>query len=194
MPLSDIPDMDWGRIQNAVLWVENHTRGTNQRLPGEGSPVPYQFRRFRLTEDLQEGSSAGAVHLRWDGDAAFLEGEAFTVWDLVDNYVGEVGDEGWAIHPHDLDRWEIVELRQIGGRGSDASIINGQTTGTVATTDETFTIDGVVVLQPEDGTIASGNITINNRVSFETDSGGECYAVWNYSAGTWDCIQLECPA
>lgn len=112
MALSDIPDMDWGRISQAVLWVEQHLRHTDQILPTTGSPVPFQFRRFRLTEALNEGSSAEAVHRRWDGDAAFVDGETFTVWDLVDNYVGRVGDEGWAIHPHDLDRWEIVELRQ----------------------------------------------------------------------------------
>lgn len=275
MALSDIPDMDWGRISQAVLWVEQHLRHTNQILPTDGSPVPFQFRRFRLAEALNEGSSAEAVHRRWDGDASFQDGETFTVWDLVDNYVGKVGDEGWAIHPHDLDRWEIVELRQsefihlelkgalspggsapahprlwngaayvtdtdtefevfdvlgqFRGRGIDdfgsphnegsfgtavrgltvarweiedlqptALMLHGQLTGDVETTDSTFTIDGVEIMQPVGAIITDTEpgdpITVNNLFSFEGDDGGQCIIVWNEDDADWDALQMECKA
>ncbi len=61
-----------------------------------------------------------AIHiLRVDG--SLTTGETFTVIDLIGNYAGGAATsttdaaEGWAIHPHDRDWWEIVEFEQAGG-------------------------------------------------------------------------------
>ena len=105
------------RIMAAVIKIENLPE---QVIGGAGRPlpqVPYQFRRFRLAAELVEFSEASAYHMRYDNDGVLQEGETFTVIDLAGGYSGEAGDFGWAIHPHDKDRWEIVELAQVGGGG-----------------------------------------------------------------------------
>lgn len=133
------------RISDVVRKVERQTEDvtTLQRPPL--MRVPHDFRRFRLLTDIdpaddissqvrallsssdleqiEAGTVKGvgiAIHLRRI-NGVLTTGETFTVVDLIGNYTGGAATsttdaaEGWAIHPHDRDWWEIHELAQAGG-------------------------------------------------------------------------------
>jgi len=89
-------------------------------------------------------------------------------------------------------KWAVVRLSN--APATDALVIRGQLTGDLATTDSTFEIDGVVVMQPVGGTIAEGNVTIYNVFNWEGDEDGECMAIWNQDNEHWEAVQVECPA
>lgn len=71
-------------------------------------------------EDNETVKGVGiAIHLRRIG-GVLTTGETFTVVDLLGTYTGGAATsttdaaEGWAIHPHDRNWWEIHELAQAG--------------------------------------------------------------------------------
>ncbi len=132
------------RISDAVRKIERHTDDvtTPQRPPLVR--IPHDFRRFRLITDIdpfdeissavrgllsasdlaeiESGTVKGvgiAIHLRRI-NGVLTTGETFTVVDLIGTYTGGAATsttdaaEGWCIHPHDRDWWEIVELAQAG--------------------------------------------------------------------------------
>ena len=132
------------RISEAVTWAESHMGGPAPPPPPPRM-IPYQFRRFRLItdidpaddissevraqlsssdlEEIESGTVKGvgiAIHLR-RVDGELTTGETFTLVDLIGNYTGGAATtttdaaEGWCIHPHDRNWWEITELAQGGG-------------------------------------------------------------------------------
>lgn len=114
------------------------TRMTRDYLRGEreeeawfpdARPVPFEFVRFRLTAPLAAGGSAAAARLEDDGTGTYsATSDTLTVRDTTGYRTGIVGDNGWAIHPHDRDIYEIVE---IGGENDPAGPISGTTTTTL---------------------------------------------------------------
>ncbi len=132
------------RISKVVQWGESHMGGPPHPTPPPRM-IPYQHRRFRLItdidpfdeissavrgllsasdlEEIESGTVKGvgiAIHLRRI-NGVLTTGETFTLVDLIGTYTGGAATsttdaaEGWCIHPHDRDWWEISELKQAGG-------------------------------------------------------------------------------
>ncbi len=85
---------------------------------------------------------------------------------------GSAGARGWAVHPHDVDRWEIKEMQ------CQAALVKGTCPATVAST--TYTLTSVTVC--DDGQTPA-------------DSSDELANVLNYSeaigSGTAICVQTS---
>lgn len=70
---------------------------------------------FELTSGLEEGGSASAKSIEWDG-AAWVDGAAGTVYDSAGKFgPGQPGDRGVMQLNHNSNRWEIISLNRGGG-------------------------------------------------------------------------------
>ena|GEM_PF-5689140 len=88
----------------------------------------------------------------------------------------------------DEERWEATYIQPL------ASHLYGTASAAVAETDATFTLSSPAVLQPDDGTLPSGTITVYNDFSHEIDSGGKVVAIWDTGNNRYLGLQAECPA
>lgn len=161
-------------------------------------------RQFELKDALTPGGSATAYRRNWNDTSEEWEADTddeFEVYDELGIYRGRAKDAyssphdegsiGWA-QKQKSGRWEITHLTPA------ALMIRGQNTAAVATTDSTFTIDGVAVAHPIGGIITdqnpAGNITIYNVHDMEGDNNGEVTAIWNEATDHWEGVQMDCPA
>lgn len=161
--------------------------------------------RFKLTEALTPGGSAEAklVLLRtgWgtgEDEEGTIENPTDILFEVYDPlYVagrGAIDCVGYARRMADSGRFEIISMR------SAATMITGLLTADLATTDTTFKIDGVTVMQPVGGELAEDDLdesdeaTIYNVFAWEGDNNGRCFAIWNQAASRWEAFQVACPA
>jgi len=120
------------RIARVVIDHENEPRDLTAPPRVPRSPLPFQFRRFELKEPfaLVEGETyqtAEAYFLKDDGtveDGTHTgDRPSFTVTDILNTRFGlgngelsspyDRGSQGTCYHPHDVDRWEVVDMRAI---------------------------------------------------------------------------------
>jgi hypothetical protein len=107
-------------------------------------------------------------------------GETIKVIDLTGNYAGGAATsdtdaaEGWAIHPHDYDWWEIMELEQEGGSGVKVGELDGTlsqgSSATVNILDKTWDETGETeeawdALLPVAGELASGTRVFITKIA-----------------------------
>lgn len=87
---------------------------------GEGTKKPIyvikneEYRkllRFKLTEDLDKGEVAAAVHRYWE-DGEFHDGQQIYVQDTTGNYWGYAGYMGYCTQAPELGVYEIVEIQR----------------------------------------------------------------------------------
>jgi hypothetical protein len=190
-------------LAEMVRWWRGNRYWFLDRRGPVRQPVPFQLARFELTEDLAPGESAAAIRIVPDGVGTWRDADpeqTATIRDQLGTTRGKArtdsldGTRVLAVKAHDHADWEIVQAQ------GWPLMIRGQLTAALATTDATFTIDGVTVLQPV-GCIAAGHIidgsnevTVYNIFNWEGDDDGEVVAVWNEYADRWEAIQVECPA
>ena len=91
-------------------------------------------------------------------------------------------------------KWAAIRL---GVNSTRPAVIGlGDANEAVATTDSTFDMDGLVLLNgswsdtTETGTPTS--LTIQNTFSWAIDDNGKVLAQWNYEDEQWEAIQAEC--
>jgi hypothetical protein len=155
------------------------------------------FRRFELKDDLAPGGTADAYLLE---DGEVNEEKVFEITDKRGIYRGRKKDK--FVSPHDQGSRGEAEYRdgewQIRWLTPQSLMIHGKLTADLATTDSTFTIDGVTVMNPIGGLITDqdpgDDVTVYNIFSWEGDNNGIVVAVWNQDTGRWEAIQVECPA
>ena len=85
--------------------------------------------------------------------------------------------------------WEIIQLEP------HALMIQGA--ATADWTSATFTIDGVIVLQPIGGIITNtdpgDDITVSDTFDWDGSEDDIVIAVWDESSDTYKAIQISCP-
>ncbi len=194
-------------LADMIRWWRGNRYELKQRRGVVRRPLAHQISRFELAEDLEPGGTAKAVRLVPDGDGwkhAEPEHEV-VVRDGLGTTRGKKALEGEspsdeadgthvvAYKAHDHADWEIVEAQPW------PLMIRGKLTDDLDTTDGTFKIDGVVVLQPvgaiDVGHIVDGSdeVTVHNIFSWEGDDNGNVMAVWNEEDTRWEAVQVECP-
>lgn len=108
------------RIVKAVNWVERQTDGTPHTRTNR-QPLPFQFRRFELKEELTRLNDADAYLLIkvGTGNNTYEIGRKvnedqsdfiFNVEDVLNIFFGAAGDRGYAIKMHDNPFWEVTQL------------------------------------------------------------------------------------
>lgn len=101
----------WRRMWRAIHWFERSTRTpAGGGSSASGAVVPFQFRRFALKTNLAVNGSAEAYIRRWNGTTYASTTDTFTVYDACNTFEGSVGAFGYAIHMHDVDRWEVLQM------------------------------------------------------------------------------------
>ena len=162
------------------------SRGRRYDRPAPHRPV-FQSRYFELKDDLTPGGSATALLREWNsGTSQYETGtDEFEVYDVFGEYRGrkkdkyttphDAGSRGEAVQNTQNSHWEIKELQPA------ALMILGQATADFSTA--TFTIDGVVVLQPIGGLITdqdpAGNITVANLFGYAGSDNDSIVAIWD---------------
>jgi len=164
--------------------------------------------RFKLTEDLAAGpantataklvlmrsgwgaSEDGGVGLEYPTDIEF---EVSNPLYLPGRMV--TGCVGYARRFADSGLFEVVSCR------GAATMIRGLLTADLATTDSSFKIDGVTVLQPCGAELAEGDLdgsdeaTIYNAdFEWESDEDAVCYALWDQANNRFNAFQVKCKA
>ena len=196
-------------LDRMVRWWKRQPRSA---LGGGGPkfpPIPFQFRRFELKDDLTPGGSAEAYMLTWDGtsDYEFKQVNStdftFTVYDTVGDKrargkdsMGEAdGARGWAVHPHDVDRWEIKEMQ------CQAMRCTCQLTAALASTDPSISVDNISPTDSGQSVVAStGTLTAYNQRNpsssggFEGDDNSVSKIEWDENNDRWELYDVPCPS
>jgi len=152
------------------------------------------LRRFELKDTLTPGSNATAYLVNWTGAAYETDTDTeFEVYDALGCFRGrakgaEVGSDGYAEWEADASRWEIIHMVP------HALRISCTADGSVATTDSTFSVTGVTIMQPTGAILLDPVTTVYNVFSWAIDNGGLVHACWNESTEYWEAVQAECPA
>jgi len=100
-----------------------------------------------------------------------------------------------------VDRWGVHQIPPIPETEETPSVILGQLTEDLDTTDTTFQIDGIQQVcgqRPFDEADESGSpsaltVTVYNIFSWEGSEDGYCMAIWQGSEERWLAVQVECP-
>lgn len=101
----------WRRLWRAIHWYERSAGvPTGEPAASSGSLIPFQFRRFALKSSLAVNGSAEAYIRKWNGTAYASTTDVFTVHDACNTFYGSAGAFGYAIHMHDVDRWEVIQM------------------------------------------------------------------------------------
>jgi hypothetical protein len=164
---------DAERTYKAVRTVEHLARDLSVSSKPSGL-IPFELRRFELAEALATGGHAKAYLRKWsteDDDYKTDQTITFDVYDADGRVSGDEGATGLAWKPHDCPRWEIVLAPARQPR------CKGLTTGSVAKTDATFTVDYVEAVDmggvaPVDS--SSDTFIISNWAFWESESGQRC--------------------
>jgi hypothetical protein len=194
-------------LRESAEWVNAQSEDFGYAPDVPADIVPFELRRFELVEDLAPGGSARARWLKGDDRDYTLstsDDDQFTVHDPLgvhrgrkkDKYTGShaQGSRGLAWKPHDHDAWEILTLQP------HALMVRGVTSAAVQSTDATFEITSasLKVMQPIGGLICDQdpgeNLTVQNDLDWDIDSGGLVFAAWDEDAEEWIAIQAACPA
>ena len=122
------------RVDDAVNWVELQTQDPETKPRVQRTPLPFQFRRFELAEPFAMNTAldpnyptAWAYHLnplgRVEDGTKPTDRSKFVVTDILNTRFGlgngelappyDRGSQGTCYHPHDVDRWEVVDMRAI---------------------------------------------------------------------------------
>jgi len=122
------------RIARVVIDAENAARDLTRPPRVQRTPLPFQFRRFELAEAFSMNSerdetyqTAEAYFLKDDGTVedgtSATDRPPFIVTDILNTRFGlgngeldspyDRGSQGTCYHPHDVDRWEVVDMRAI---------------------------------------------------------------------------------
>lgn len=67
----------------------------------------HAIRQFELMEDLEPGSAARAMLLRWNGKKYIYTSEQVEIHDFVGTH-GSRGDRGYGMHSAESGKWESV--------------------------------------------------------------------------------------
>lgn len=155
--------------------------------------------RFELYENLSFGGQATAKLVYWDGnDYAVNDDVTFQVYDAFNKFnqnckpTGQGGARGYARYFSDAGRWEITELEHQ-ARWIKCLIDNGSG---YATTDETWTVDGVVYYdgyEPDTPVTTVYNAPAHADYIFEGDDNDVFYAKYDPAADKYWLDQGECP-
>ncbi len=189
-----------GRSMTGENMMSDHTGTHFVSVQGKGKPERF----FELKTALTPGELAEAHPATWDGEAWIVNTEEDAVFDVRDTlgvFRGRardaysephnLGSRGLARWCSEQDVWRIVELQP------HALTIDGKLTDDLATTDSTFEIDNVRVMQPTGAIIVHADpaepITVNNKFSWEGDEEGYVQAQWNEAIAEFDEDQVECP-
>ena len=169
-----------------------------------GMFIPLQsgegIRRFELKDALTPGGNATAHPLDKNDTVDTEVDNEFEVYDFHGLYRGRArdayssphnrGSRGYAKYVADSDHWEIYQLEP------HALMIQGSATANW--TAATFTIDGVIVLNPIGGIITNtdpaANVTVSDTFNWDGDNNATIIAVWDESTDTYKVIQSTCPA
>lgn len=161
-------------------------------------------RLFELKYDHTPGATTTVYRLAWDGAALSVDADCeFDASDSLGVYRGRAkdkfasphnqGSRGWARYFPEpgTERWEMHFMQPC------ALWIEGLTYSAVQTTDATFDIDGVHVMQPVGGLICDQDpaaaMTIQNTFDHRADSNATAVAAWDETSDHWDGIQVKCP-
>lgn len=123
---------DRRRIAQVVVDHERERRDLSAPPSRPRTPLPFQFRRFELKTafSIADGDTyqtAEAYFLQDDGTvedgSSDTHRASFTVTDILNTRFGigngeldspyDRGSQGTCYHPHDVDRWEVVDMRAI---------------------------------------------------------------------------------
>ena len=196
------------RIARATVQVERRMRNTTpRRARWFGNTGGLRDRHFELKDDHDPGDTSTAYWQEWDSgdsewDTTADTDHEFEVTDRLEIFRGrkrakyssphDDGSKGVARYCQESGEWEIIRLQPA------ALLITGLLTAALETTDSTFTIDGVTVMNPTGGLITdqdpAGNITVYNVHDWEGDNNGRVDAAWNETTEHWEAIQVDCPA
>ncbi len=88
----------------------------------------------------------------------------------------------------DDEQWEATYIQPL------ASHLRGTASGAVLASTASFTLSSPAVIQPDDGTVPAGTITVYNDFGWKIDSGGLVIAIWDTANNRYVGLQAECPA
>jgi hypothetical protein len=172
-------------------------------LPSDGGDV--EFRRFELKDDLTADNTAATAYLlTYDAtteEYAIDENVEFELYSFIGfTGVGRVvdgedvtdGTRGWCTKKD--GRWEVV----CGEKEEGFDRITGLTTAAVETTDETFEIDNISVVNGadprEDTSSTSETVTVYNSHTWAADNNAYVEAFYHKGHSRWEASQVDCPA
>lgn len=166
------------------------------------NPLPFQFRRFELTE---------AFSINEDRDPDYLTAEAyflnsagraedgsqsqdrgsFIVTDLLGSRVGLVsGSQGTCYHPHDVDRWEVIDMLTTGALVLRFELKYAMTPGDTV---DAYYLDATGEIQ-EDVVFAVTDILETRRGRAFVDSetrGSQGYAVFTEDGLRFEILDMQ---
>ncbi len=186
-----------------IYWIDLNVAG---RTWGSG------LQPLELKDDLTPGGTATAYRLQDDGSNGLERidtdppNEDWQEDEVSDTLLGTTRGKGAddEASPEAL-RGTVVLVQKYGEQLRIVNaqpwplMIRGKLTDDLDTTDSTFKIDGVVVLQPvgaiDVGHIVDGSdeVTVHNVFKWEGDDEGAVMAVWNEEDTRWEAVQVECP-
>jgi len=202
MPLSHNASIRAAAATRVVERMMRNQPGHRGRWTGRGGQSD---KWVELKDALAPGGHATAHPRDWDGSAWVTDTTASREIEVYDE-IGTCRGRGKGTYssPHDAgsiarvrlntqsSRWEIVDLQP------NALLITGLATAAVASTDSTFTIDGVTVMNPSGGLICDTDpaaaITVYNVHSWDADDDARVEAAWNETTDHWEALQVTCPA
>ena len=187
-------------------WWRQTIQGNPRGRGPEGRVVPFLFRRFMPLAAMAPGESMSVRPAKWDDYDSELKSTTdygdFTVHDVnrshrVTAIAAEYADHddlkifGWAMHPHDEDRWEIVSMP------GQALKIHFSLSGALATMDATgtATVDHFYNGYDPDYTdegITVHNLPISSDYQYEGDSGDKGAAWYDWKNDKYWIDDMEC--
>lgn len=198
------------RIAAVVRQVE-HSREAFSAAMDESLPLPYEFLRFELKDDLAPLGEADAYRLPWvatsrtAGDYTASTNSdklIIKVVDVLGVFRGRKRDKYFS--PHNAGSkglawkapwrlyWEILSIQP------HALMVRGLATADFDDGDSTITIDNVSVMQPAGGLIVTtdpaADLTVYNDTKFASDNNAIVKAIWNENDDRWEISDAPCPA
>ena len=188
-----------------LRWWRRALRGGSILRRHRGGVVPFLFRRFMPLEAMAPGGTMSVRAVEWDASASKLSPTTdYDEFEVVDahsmhrvtteaaGYAEDLELYGMAMHPHDVDRWEIAWMpgqalkihfsADAGFATTDASV--------AATVDEFY--NGY---DPDhvDAGITVHNLPISSNYQYEGDSGDKGAAWYDWTNNKYWIDDFECP-
>ena len=197
-----IGDRFYKELYAMTEWWRKFARGGASLRGSRGEVVPFLFRRFMPLAAMSPGGSMSVRPVEWDGSELkpTTDYDDYTVHDvnrshrvtsLAADYAEDLEIYGWAVHPHDVDRWEICRMP------GQALKIHFSLSGALATADVSgsATVDAFYNGYDPDYTSAGitvYNLPISSDYQYEGDSGDKGAAWYDWTNDKYWIDDLEC--